>query len=147
MNITFTTHGVPEMLAHVRRLGDAFSQDVEAAALKKAAKPIAQDIANRVDADHHQTGLTGADIRAVASREAREEGAAAVLIGATGRRGAGRGRAFILSFLEFGTFRTPGFHIVATAFRQNSADLTKTVAKELAGAFKRSRAKFLRSAS
>jgi HK97 gp10 family phage protein len=147
VKITTEIRGLEETLANVRALGTAFSTEVESAALRKVAKPMAEDIANRVDADHHESGLTGADIRYAVSREAKAEGSVAVLVGATGRKGAGKGRAFILSFLEFGTFRTPGYHIVAGVFRSHAARINAEVAKELAAAFKRTRAKFLRSAA
>ena len=144
MKITTEIRGVDEILRNVRALGSVFSTEVEEGALRKVAKPIAEGIAARVDADHHETGLTGADIGFAVSREAKAEGSAAVLVGA---RGGKRGRAFILSWLEFGTFRTPGFHIVAGEFRQHAPDFLPNMAKALAASFKRARSKFLRRAA
>jgi HK97 gp10 family phage protein len=147
VRITTEIRGVDEILRNVRALGTVFSTDVEEGALKKMAQPYAEDIANVVDAEHHDTGLTGADITFAVSREAKAEGSAAVLIGATGRKGRGHGRAFILSFLEFGTFRQPGHHIVAGVFRSRAPTFTADMAKQLEASFKRARAKFLRRAA
>lgn len=140
MKITTEIRGVDEILRNVRALGAAFSTDVEVGALKNVAKPIAEGIAARVDADHHESGLTGADIGFAVSREAKAEGSAAVLVGA-------HERAFILSWLEFGTFRTPGFHVVAQEFRQRAPEFMPEMAKALAASFKRARSKFLRRAA
>jgi HK97 gp10 family phage protein len=137
VKITTEVRGVDEILRNVRALGTAFSTEVEEAALRKVGKPIADGIAARVDADHHDTGLTGADIGIATSREARSAGTAAVLVGA-------HERGFILSFLEFGTYGRPGFHIVASEFRQHAPQIVQKTAVELAAAFKRVRSKFLR---
>lgn len=141
MNITAKVTGVDEILRNVRALGNAFSSEVEEKALREAAKPFAEDIRVRIEADHYDTGLTAKDIRIAPSREAREERNAAVLIGA------GRRRSFILSFIEFGTFRKPGAHIVAQSFRQNVGGFVEGMAGVLRKTFSKVRAKHLRRAA
>lgn len=138
MKITAEVRGLPELLQNIRSLGQAFSNEVEEKALKEAAKPFAEDVRVRIEADHRDTGLTGKDITVAASREARSEGSAAVLVGAS------EDRAFILSWLEFGTFRTPGYHIVAGSFRQNVGGYMSALQKHMATAFERGVRKHLR---
>ena len=144
--ITAEVKGLDELTRRIRSLGKELAQMVEEDALKRVARPIANDLAVRVDLEHRDTGLTADDITMAASREAKKSGEAAVLIGATGRRGAGRGRGFILGFLEFGTFRTPGYHLVARTFGSHKDRILKDTTRELRGSFKRIVARFARQA-
>jgi HK97 gp10 family phage protein len=116
-------------LEGLRRLGPAFSAEVEERALKDVAKPVAASIAARIDAEHHATGLTAEDITVAVSKAGRAQGEAVVLIGA---RGGKRGRAFLLSFLEFGTFKQPATPVVRPTFREYRDSFLPAVTERLA---------------
>lgn len=116
-------------LEGLRRLGQAFSREVEEKALKEVAKPVAAGIAARIDAEHHETGLTAEDIKVAVSKEGRENREAVVLIGAGGGK---RGRAFILSFLEFGTFKSPATPVIGPEFHSRKDYFLPAVTAQLA---------------
>jgi len=135
--------GVDEAQAAILALGEAFAQPVLEGALKRLAEPVAEDIRRRL-VPHRQSGLTEEDIRVVVSKEGRESGEAAVLIGA--RRGKG-GRAFILRFLEWGTFRQPARPIVRPAWDAAESDYPGRALAELHKAYERGVKRFSRRAA
>lgn len=125
--------GIAEAMAAIRGLGDAFSEPVLEDALKKVAKPIVEQIQQNL-ASHRQTGLTAEDIGMTVSKEGREAGVAQVLIGAHGRKG---GRAYILRFLERGTFRQPAMPVMRPAWDASEASYASNMLAELRKAYER----------
>lgn len=138
--ITTKWTGIEEAKQNIRSLGQAFSQPVEEAALKKVGGPIRDDISQHIP---RASGLTADDVRMVVSKEGRESGETAVLIGA--RRGKG-GRAFILRFLEFGTAHMPARPSVRPAYDRAAPTLVKDIARDLGIAYQRFIRKFANKA-
>lgn len=130
-------------LAGLRALGEAFSSEVEEKALLEVARPVVASLAARIDADHHATGLTAEDIEAAVSKEGRAEGEAVVLIGAGGGK---RGRAYILSFLEFGTYGRPGTPVVRPTFDQFKDYFLPAVTEQLSKHWDAVKRRLLRAA-
>lgn len=133
--------GVREAMDAIRALGDAFSELVLEDALKKVAKPIVDDIAAHVPRD---SGLTADDIGLAVSKEGRESGVAQVLVGAHGRK---RGRAYILRFLEFGTFRQPAQPVMRPAWDSAEGAYVQNMMHELRAAYTRGVKRFAKRAA
>ncbi|OGR95737.1 MAG: hypothetical protein A2V88_15965 [Elusimicrobia bacterium RBG_16_66_12] len=135
--------GVREAQESIKAMGTAFSEPVLEGALKRLAEPIKDEIVQRLE-QHRVTGLTAEDIAVVVSKEGRESGAAAVIIGA--RRGKG-GRAFILRFLEYGTFRQPARPVVRPAWDAAEPGYPERALAELRKAYERGVKRFSRRAA
>jgi HK97 gp10 family phage protein len=134
--ITTKWTGIEEAKRSIRSLGEAFSQPVEEAALKKVGAPIRDDIAQNVP---KASGLTAEDIRMVVSKVGRAEGRTEILIGA--RTGKG-GRAFVLRFLERGTAHMAAQPTVRPAYDRAAPSLLRDIASELGIAYDRFVKKF-----
>jgi len=134
---------VREAQEAIKALGDAFSQPVLEDTLKKLAAPIAEDIRQRL-APHRRSGLTEEDIGVAVSKENREAGEAVVLVGAHGKKG---GRAYILRFLEFGTFRQPARPVMRPAWDAAEGSYPERALQELRKAYERGVKRFSRRAS
>ncbi len=135
--------GVREAEQAIKALGDVFSQPVLEDALKKLAAPIAEDIRHNL-APHRRSGFTEEDIGVSVSKERREAGEAVVVVGAHGRKG---GRAYILGFLEFGTFRQPARPVIRPAWDAAEGSYPERALQELRKAYERGIKRFSRRAS
>lgn len=109
--------GSEETIRAIKGLGEIAGREVQLAALKKVAQPIADELGRRCPKD---TGLTAEDFGVAESRDSKDGGEIAVFIGAHGGK---RGRAYIANFIERGV---PAHGIAARPFIRPTIDEAKS---------------------
>ncbi len=135
--------GVAEAEAAIRGLGEAFSEPVFEAALKKVAAPMAEEIRAKLEAEHHLTGRTAENVHVSVSSEGRGLGQVLVFVGArTGRHG----RASMLGWLEYGTSRQAATPVVRPVWDAHEGGYVAAVVRELHGSYERAVRRFARYA-
>jgi HK97 gp10 family phage protein len=128
--------GIDDALEAIDGLGELASHEVQIAALTAVGKPIAEDIRQRLEA-HHITGETAGDIAVGESKEAAAAGEAVVLIGA-------KDRAYLLRWLEFGTFKQRATPVIRPAWDSARGGYAAKVLEQYRKAYKRIIAKYSR---
>lgn len=114
--------GFDETVRAIQGLGEIAGREVQLAALKKAAQPMADEMGNRCPRD---TGLTAADFGIAEGKESKAgQGVVTVLVGAHAGKG---GRAFVANFIENGV---PAHGIAARPFMRPTYDEDKVALSE-----------------
>lgn len=139
--ITSKLTGLEETQRAIRGLGEFGSHEVMLAAIKPSANELAEKMRSTIP---RRTGLTAEDIKVRESSDSKDGGKVELQVG--GGRGS-RGRAFIMRFMEFGTFNQPARPFMRPAWDQVRGHLIADVTARLRPAFEKVVRKYAKRAA
>jgi HK97 gp10 family phage protein len=139
--ITSKLVGLEETQRAIRGLGEFASHEVMLAAIKPSAEEIAETMRVLIP---RQTGLTAEDIKVRESSDSKSGGKVELQIG--GGKGS-RGRAFIMRFIEFGTFNQPARPFMRPAWDSARGHFIADVTARLRPAFEKVVRKYAKRAA